>query len=59
MASGDVRIVIDRAEQVKADAEAIRQLSARVPVLVFVNNHFAGYAPATIEQLRQALGLPG
>jgi len=57
MASGDVRIVIDRAEQVKADAEAIRQLSARVPVLVFVNNHFAGYAPETIEQLRRALGL--
>jgi hypothetical protein len=30
----------------------------RVPVLGFVNNHFAGYAPATIQQLRQALGLP-
>jgi hypothetical protein len=29
-----------------------------VPVLVFVNNHLAGYAPATVEQLRQALGLP-
>jgi hypothetical protein len=52
-------IVIDRSEQVRADAEAIRQLSGRVPVLVFVNNHFAGYAPATVEQLRRALGLPG
>jgi uncharacterized protein YecE (DUF72 family) len=52
------RIVLDRSEQLRADAEAIRQLSGRVPVLVFVNNHFAGYAPATIEQLRQALGLP-
>jgi uncharacterized protein YecE (DUF72 family) len=50
-------IVIDRAEQVHGDAEAIQQLSGRVPVLVFVNNHFAGYAPATAQQLRQALGL--
>jgi uncharacterized protein YecE (DUF72 family) len=53
------RVVIDRSEQVNADAEAITQLSGRVPVLVFVNNHFAGYAPATVQQLRQALGLPG
>jgi uncharacterized protein YecE (DUF72 family) len=51
-------VVIDRAEQVRADAEAIGQLTGRVPVLVFVNNHFAGYAPATIQQLRQDLGLP-
>jgi hypothetical protein len=33
-------------------------LSGRVRMLVFANIHFAGYAPATIEQLRQALGLP-
>jgi uncharacterized protein YecE (DUF72 family) len=52
------RVVIDRTDQLNADAEAIRQLSGRVPVLVFVNNHFAGYAPATVQQLRQALGLP-
>jgi uncharacterized protein YecE (DUF72 family) len=48
-------IVIDRGEQVRADAEAIRRLSERVPVLAFVNNHFAGYAPATIEQLLSLL----
>jgi hypothetical protein len=28
----------------------------RVPVLAFVNNHFAGYAPDTIRQLLAALG---
>jgi hypothetical protein len=50
-------IVIDRSDQIRADAEAIRVLSGRVPVLVFVNNPFAGYAPSTVEQLRQALGL--
>lgn len=50
-------IVVDRGEQVRADAEAIRLLSERVPVLVFVNNHFAGYAPETIRHLEQALGV--
>jgi uncharacterized protein YecE (DUF72 family) len=47
--------VIDRTDQIRADAEAIRLLSARVPVLVFVNNHFAGYAPDTTRTLQQAL----
>jgi uncharacterized protein YecE (DUF72 family) len=50
-------IVIDRSEQLRADAEAIKLLAGRVRVFVYVNNHFAGYAPATVEQLRQALGL--
>jgi uncharacterized protein YecE (DUF72 family) len=44
-------IVIDRGEQVAADAEAIKLLSKRVPVVAFVNNHFAGYAPETVRQL--------
>jgi uncharacterized protein YecE (DUF72 family) len=43
--------VIDRSDQIRADAQAIRELSGRVPVLAFVNNHFAGYAPDTIVQL--------
>jgi uncharacterized protein YecE (DUF72 family) len=47
--------VIDRTDQIQADAQAIRLLSERVPVLVFVNNHFAGYAPDTIRLLQQAL----
>jgi uncharacterized protein YecE (DUF72 family) len=51
-------VVIDRSEQVRADAEAIKLLAGRVRVFVYVNNHFAGYAPATVEQLRPALGLP-
>ena len=50
------RIVVDRSEQVRRDAEAIRLLSDRVPVLAFVNNHYAGYAPQTVQELRQALG---
>jgi hypothetical protein len=27
-----------------------------VPVLAFVNNHFAGYAPDTIRRMAAALG---
>jgi uncharacterized protein YecE (DUF72 family) len=44
-------IVIDRREQVAEDARAIQILRQRVPVVAFVNNHFAGYAPETARQL--------
>jgi hypothetical protein len=44
-------IVIDRGDQVAADAQAIRLLRQRVPVVAFVNNHFAGFAPETVRQL--------
>jgi uncharacterized protein YecE (DUF72 family) len=44
-------IVIDRGEQVVEDARAIQVLRQRVPVVAFVNNHFAGYAPETARQL--------
>ncbi|HEV3261131.1 MAG TPA: DUF72 domain-containing protein [Gemmataceae bacterium] len=48
-------IVVDRSGQLRDDAQAIRLLSERVPVLVFVNNHFAGHAPATIGELQAML----
>ena len=44
-------IVIDRGAQVAEDARAIRILRQRVPVVAFVNNHYAGYAPETARQL--------
>jgi hypothetical protein len=43
-------IVIDRGAQVADDARAIRVLRQRVPVVAFVNNHYAGYAPETARQ---------
>jgi hypothetical protein len=49
-------VVIDRAEQVAEDAEAIRWLRGRVPVLALVNNHFAGYAPETARHLEALAG---
>jgi hypothetical protein len=44
-------IVIDRGDQVEADAQAIRLLRQRVPVVAFVNNHFEGYASETARWL--------
>jgi hypothetical protein len=49
------RAVFDRSGQVRTDALAIRELAERVPVVAFVNNHFAGYAPQTVAQLLAAL----
>jgi hypothetical protein len=42
-------VVIDRGAQVAADAQVIRLLRQRVPVVAFVSNHFAGYAPTTVR----------
>ena len=44
-------IVIDRGEQVAADAQAIRILRQRVPVVAFMNNHLVGHAPETARQI--------
>ena len=51
-------IVLDRSAEVAADAQAIRRLRERVPVLAFVNNHFAGYAPETLRQLAELTNGP-
>jgi hypothetical protein len=53
------RVVIDRSGQVRADAPATGELSERVPVVAFVNNHFEGYAPQTVAQLRAAVAEAG
>jgi hypothetical protein len=47
--------VIDRSEQLRADAEAIRRLQGWAEVRVYVNNHYAGCAHDTVRQLREAL----
>jgi hypothetical protein len=48
-------IVIDRQDQIHADAEAIKLMAKRVPVLAFVNNHFARYALETVRELTERL----
>jgi uncharacterized protein YecE (DUF72 family) len=47
------RVVVDRTERLRALAQRIRQIARRVPVVVFANNHYAGYAPATCRELRE------
>jgi hypothetical protein len=46
-------IVIDRCDQDRANAEATRLLSKRVPVVAFVNDHVAGFSPQTLRQLAE------
>jgi uncharacterized protein YecE (DUF72 family) len=49
----------DRSEDLAKWAGRIEDLVARVErVYVYVNNHYAGHAPATVNQLAQLLGLP-
>jgi uncharacterized protein YecE (DUF72 family) len=52
-------VVVDRSAEIASDAKAIRSLSVRVPVVTFVNNHFAGYAHDTIRDLQEALNGSG
>ncbi len=51
-------VVIDRTAELAATAEVIQSLARRAPVAVFVNNHYAGYSPATVKRLREQLRLP-
>ncbi len=51
------KIVVDRSASLTATADLIRGLASRVPVVVFANNHYAGYSPETARQLRALLGL--
>lgn len=52
------RIVIDKSEELAECAHAIGEMADRVPVLVFANNHYAGYAPETAVELQRLLGIP-
>ena len=33
-------------------------MARRGPVVVFANNHYAGYAPETARELHRVLGIP-
>jgi uncharacterized protein YecE (DUF72 family) len=54
---GSIRV--DRSEPSRLWAERIRQSSERFNLLfTFVNNHYAGFAPESVNLFRQELGLP-
>jgi uncharacterized protein YecE (DUF72 family) len=49
----------DRSEELANWASTIKDLAIRVPrIYVYVNNHYAGHAPATVNQLAGLLNLP-
>ena len=49
----------DRSEDLATWASRIKELAARVErIYVYVNNHYAGHAPATVNRLAELLGVP-
>jgi uncharacterized protein YecE (DUF72 family) len=50
--------VVDRTGELGEWAEIVRKIEERrIKVYVYVNNHFAGHAPATARQLARLLGI--
>jgi hypothetical protein len=49
------RTVIDRGPQIESVARVAKLLAIKVPVVVFVNNHFGGYAHDTVRELLKTL----
>ncbi len=46
--------VIDRSESMQRWAEfLVRMVARNVPTLVYINNHYAGHAPATLRRLKE------
>lgn len=52
------KIVVDRSEELAECSATIEQMAGRVPVVVFTNNHYAGFAPETVRTLQRMLGIP-
>jgi uncharacterized protein YecE (DUF72 family) len=52
------KVVVDRSAELAENAGVIRSIAERVPVAVFVSNHYAGHSPATAKDLRGRLGQP-
>lgn len=53
------RIVVDQSERLSQWAELLRAALTRLPrIFAYANNHYAGYAPETIEDLVQRISAP-
>jgi len=52
------QIVVDKTEEMAECAMVIQDIARRVPVVVFTNNHYAGFAPETARELHRLLGIP-
>lgn len=49
------KTVVDKSREIDEWADVVSMVKKRVPVYTFVNNHFAGHAPATIRELKEKL----
>lgn len=49
--------VVEKSQEIDEWVEVTKTLQKRVPVYTYVNNHFAGHAPATVRELKKRLGL--
>lgn len=47
------KVVVDLTDELQQIARALTDLSIKVPVLAFVNNHYAGFGPETADTLRR------
>ena len=52
------KVVVDRSAELAETAGVIETIAGRVPVVVFINNHYAGHSPASVRDLRRLLGQP-
>lgn len=53
------RVQRDRSQELASWATTLAHLATKVNrIYVYVNNHYAGHAPATVYQLQELLGLP-
>lgn len=53
------RVVIDQTQRLARWRDVLRELAPTVErTWIFANNHFAGYAPATVRALAERLGVP-
>jgi len=52
------RTTVDRSANLERWGQLLRALRHRVPrLLVYANNHYAGYAPTTVEKLAELVGV--
>ncbi|MCC6770656.1 MAG: DUF72 domain-containing protein [Gemmatimonadaceae bacterium] len=51
------RVQVDRSRELAAWAAVLPALARRARVYGYVNNHFAGHAPASLRELQQLLGM--
>jgi uncharacterized protein YecE (DUF72 family) len=49
------KTIVDRTKEIDEWAEVTDVLRKRVPVYTYVNNHFAGHAPATVAELKKRI----